>query len=389
MNVLITNSVPLNGGDEALLRATVASLQSRWPETKVTVLCKYASQARAQLPDLSIDSDLEFASADELDRIRNLYRAADVIISAPGGFLHDFYPLHERLDGFEFALRQKKPVILFAQSLGPFWKASSCERVRDVLNRVTRICVRDVASKDHLIRCGVREDKIRETADAAFLWRHLAPELFRPKSGSVKSIALAFRIWPLGDEVEVQRTLEKAEELCKHLLLAPERRLVFLSTCQGIAGYVDDSALAQNILERLPSGLRNRCHVDRARYAPRDLIQAYGRCDAFMGMRLHGCILAMLAGTPAFGLGYEQKTEEIFNQLGFGDYQTRFDTDVGQWLDRSDQFLRDVRTIRHQLEPALNQLASRAAINLESLEELLNAELGLARASHEPSAILE
>ena len=39
MNVLISDSVSLNGGDEALLRATVETLLARWPGIGVTVLC--------------------------------------------------------------------------------------------------------------------------------------------------------------------------------------------------------------------------------------------------------------------------------------------------------------------------------------------------------------
>jgi colanic acid/amylovoran biosynthesis protein len=241
-----------------------------------------------------------------------------------------------------------------------------------VLNRVTRICVRDAASKQHLVDCGVDPSKIRETADAAFLWRHLAPDLFQPKSAPVRSIALAFRVWPLGDNIEVQRTVDKAEKLCQRLLADPHRTLVFLSTCQGLGGYVDDSSVALDILKRLPTELRERCRVDRARYGPRELIQAYSRYDAFIGMRLHGCILSMLGGTPAFGFGYEQKTEEVFHQLNLSPYQTRFDTDWDTWLSRTELFLREVPIIRSRLQQSLDKLASRAALNLDYVDEALS-----------------
>jgi colanic acid/amylovoran biosynthesis protein len=374
MRLLITNSVPLNGGDEALLRATVESLQARWPGIDVTVLCMHAEQARAQLPDISIQPDLEFArDSNEQARIIKLYRAADLVLSAPGGFLHDFYPISPRLRGFEVAIDLGKPVVLFAQSIGPFWKGDSRKRVRDVLNRVFRICVRDAASKQHVVDCGVDPGKIRETADAAFLWRRLAPNLFRQRSGAVRSIALAFRVWPLGDNIEVQRTVDKAEKLCQRLLADPDRTLVFLSTCQGLDGYVDDSFVALDILRRLPAELQERCRVDRARYGPRELIQAYSRCDAFIGMRLHGCILSMLGGTPAFGFGYEQKTEEVFHQLNLSPYQARFDTDLDTWFSRTDQFLRDVVMIRNRLQQSLDTLASRADLNLDYVEEAFSA----------------
>src|ERR1700683_3384220 len=147
MNFLITNSVPLNGGDEALLRALSTALIRRWPNSEVTVLCKDLELCRKQLPDVHLASDLEFANTEESRRnTLECYEAADVVLSAPGGFLHDHYSIEERLQGFEVALRLSKPLILIGQSIGPFWKRKSVKRVRQVLNRVSCICLRDQIS---------------------------------------------------------------------------------------------------------------------------------------------------------------------------------------------------------------------------------------------------
>src|SRR5216684_107401 len=214
MKILITNSVPLNGGDEALLQATVESLRARWPQSQIAVLCKDVEQARPRFTELALEPDLEFVkSSSQRDRVSNLYREADLVLSAPGGFLNDYYPLAQRLRGFELANALGKPVVLFAQSIGPFWKEESIRRIREVLNRVSLISVRDTASKQHLVDCGVAGTNIRETADAAFLWRHLAPGLHHQKNGPVRSIALSFRMWPLGDQIEIHRTLCKAHQL--------------------------------------------------------------------------------------------------------------------------------------------------------------------------------
>ena len=372
MNILITNSVPLNGGDEALLQATVESLRARWPQSRITVLCSDVDQARTRFTDVPIESDLEFVkSSGQRARVSNLYREADLVLSAPGGFLSDHYPLAQRLRGFEVAIALGKPVVLFAQSIGPFWKKESVQRISDVLNRVSLTLVRDAASQHHLVDCGVARERIRVTADAAFLWRRLAPELFQAKDGPVRSIALSFRSWPLGDQIEVQKTLFKAEQLCRHLLTDPSRTLLFLSTCQGVAGYVDDSLLSIQIVERLPPALRQRCRVDRTRYAPRELMRIYGQCDAFIGMRLHGCILSILGGTPALGLGYEEKTQEVFHQLGLDRYQVPFTADLDVWLSGADRLLAEINKIRISLGESLDQLAARAAQSLDYVEEVL------------------
>src|SRR5689334_16306194 len=115
MKLLITNSVPLNGGDEALLRAAIESLAKSLPGSGFTVLCKNVEAARKHLPDLDLDSDLEFVTAESIERVGKLYRDADMVLSAPGGFLHDYYSIEERLQGFEAALALHKPLVLLGQ----------------------------------------------------------------------------------------------------------------------------------------------------------------------------------------------------------------------------------------------------------------------------------
>jgi colanic acid/amylovoran biosynthesis protein len=373
MNFLITNSVPLNGGDEALLRALSTALTNRWPDSEVTVLCKDEELCRKQLSDLHLASDLEFANTGE-SRRRTLacYRAADVVLSAPGGFLHDHYSIEERLQGFELALRLSKPLILIGQSIGPFWKPKSLKRVRQVLNRASRICVRDEISSRHLAQCGVDPAKIRITADAAFLWHRIAPEMFKPKGESnARLIGLSFRVWPLGDQRMLQQTIAKAEQLCRHLLCNSDRKILFLSTCQGIPGYVDDSQIAVEIRSRLPNDMQARCDIDRLRYRPLELMRALGQCDAFIGMRLHACILAMLAGVPAMGLGYEDKTQEIFRQMGLESYQLPFTSDAASWIGKAQYFLDHVSDITEQLAKALDERCIAAQENMTAIEEQL------------------
>jgi polysaccharide pyruvyl transferase WcaK-like protein len=370
MNFLITNSVPLNGGDEALLRAAIESLTLRFPGSNITTLCKDVELARKHLPDLKLESDLEFAESGDIDGIVQLYREADVVLSAPGGFLHDFYSIEDRLQGFEVALALGKPVILLGQSLGPFWKPESLERIPQVLNLVAGVCVRDAASKQHLLNAGVRSEKIRETGDMAFLWRRLAPELFQTRTGNIRTIGVCFRAWPLNNANAEQEIIVKAEQLCRFLLDDGNRELIFLSTCQGVPGYVDDSALATQIVSRLPREIQSRCRINRARLSSRALIEAFGECDAFIGMRLHGCILSMLGGTPAMGLGYETKTREIFGQLGLDAFQIPFESEVNTWLSCARRFLDSAGEIREKLSGILDQACRRAELNVEVVDEV-------------------
>ena len=386
MNFLITNSVPLNGGDEALLRATIEGLKRRYPDCAVTTLCKDVETARKYLLDVELDSDLEFVTPHSLERIGALYRNADIILSAPGSFLHDFYSIEERLRGFEAVLALNKPLILLAQSIGPFWKPESLRRIPQVLNRVSRICVSDASSKEFLLDLGIHTEKIRETGEMGFLWRTLAPECFREKTGPIRLVGLNFRVWPLKDLKAEEEIRGKAQQLCRSLLEQnPDRRLLFLSTCQGIDNYVDDSALATQIVDTLPEELRARCEISRSHFPPKALIEALSECDVFIGMRLHPCVLAMLAGTPAMGIGYEARTREIFGQLGLGPFQIPFESSAPTWLACAREFLDAVENLRGELPSILAKACGRAELNLAVVhEEVRNHQQKMKHGSDAP-----
>ena len=215
--------------------------------------------------------------------------------------------------------------------------------------------------------------RILVTGDIAFLWRGIAPELFKRNTArpAGQVIGLSFRQWPLGDKRALQGTIAKAQRFCRYLLEDESRRILFLSTCQGIPGYVDDSRVALEIKQQLPADLRSRCEVDRSRYRPEELIRALGQCDAYIGMRLHACVLAMLAGVPAMGLGYEDKTWQIFRQMGFESYQTRFDSDVESWVGHAEKFFAHTDEVVERLPSALDERYEAASKNIEIVEREL------------------
>ena len=386
--VLITNAVPLNGGDEALLRATIGLLTDEFPGCAITVLCKDVETCQKYLPDLQLDSDLEYirypstATEQRLFRARTLvndavgaawsarlsrllanraerriighYRSADLVVSSAGGFLHDFYGIEHRLLGFEMALDLGKPVVILGQSVGPFLKPRSKSRVRDVLGRLDAIVLREARSLQHLREIGIDPARVRIGADVAFYWRRLAPHLFRPKSAPVRRIAMSFRQWTHYG-VQADELVRKGAELCRHLLdSSRSTEILFLSTCQGLPEYVDDSCVARSVLDMLPPDLRSRCRIDGRRHSPEQLIGAYSQADAYIGMRLHGAILAMLGGTPAMAIAYEEKTPGIYGGLGLERFQIDHRASAEDWIACADGFIQAIDEIHAKLPAVLD-----------------------------------
>jgi colanic acid/amylovoran biosynthesis protein len=369
--ILVTDAMPVNGGDEALVVGLRNALLHRWPAAQITLLCHRADESRRILPGVPIEPALE--PHDGLEKIECLYRRADVIISTPGGFLHEHYDFGAALRGFQLALDLNKPLVLFAQSMGPFTRPDTRHAVAAVLQRAALVALRDGLSLRHVLDCGVTGDHVVRVPDAVFLWPRPARSPHAAKSGPPRRAALCFRRWPYNDREAFKETVKKARRLVGHLRAQGIEQFLFLSTCQGIATYVDDSDLAVRIVAGLPPSLRDRCIVDRDRHHPEEMIRRLSECDVMISMRLHGCLLAMLGGTPAMGLAYESKTPEIFRQLGLKPYQVPHESYGTRWCECASRLLNDLDEVRASLPDTLDRMSEWVHRGLERLDAILPA----------------
>lgn len=382
MEVIISNSVPLNGGDEALLEATVFGLHRTFQaqDLKITVLTKDPILAKKVVRSYIFDWDLEYTTPRYIlkklysnvrrivgsvlrvkrpsfeaipnpgayFRIRALYRRADLVLVCPGGYIHDFYDITDRLDTIDSALKWGRKVVLFGHSIGPFWKTNSKESLKKTLGAISMIVLREKLSKNHLVGLGLRTDHVFVHSDIALLLSEklnkVVPRNFRTAKDK---IVINFRAWK--DRMETMKVIEKGLLLCRFLLSHGPRDLVFLSTCQGVPSYHDDSLIAEVIISKMNNRERKRCTVLRSRFSPEYFIAECASHYCYIGMRLHGAILSMLSNTPAFNIGYEDKTEGIYSTLGFSEYQVHYSLPIEEWFSRINLFLSMNGQIRQSL----------------------------------------
>jgi colanic acid/amylovoran biosynthesis protein len=368
--VLVTDAMPVNGGDEALLFGLLRGMHKARPSTTFTVLCHKAEESRRLLPNLHIEPAL--GCGEDLSRVEPFYRRADLVVSTPGGFLHEHYDIRTPIRGFELAASLGTPFVLFGQSIGPFTTDDNRSLVGQALRRAALVAVRDSASLRHVLACGVAEQQVIQVPDVAFLWRRLARHRYVAKSGRPRRAALCFRRWPLNDRHEFKETIRKARHLVEHLASRGIEEFLFVSTCQGVPGYVNDAELSARIVESLDGPLRERCVVDSTRYHPEEMIDVLSGCDVMFSMRLHGCLLALLGGTPAMGLAYESKTPEIFRQLDMKQYQLPFTSFQTRWCECASALLDELDAIRERLPATLDKMGYRASRALETLNGLVS-----------------
>ena len=401
--IVIINAVPINGGDEALLKATLLGLNKQFNNTSILVLCNNPDLYKKFFPDLDLDWDWEYtflkanhkehilfkirrrfrhllkryinisyfhklsrflADSNEKRVYKKLLKSDKVIVSA-GGYLHDFYSYKKRVDTLDFIHDHlKKPYYIFSQSVGPFWKIENFSMLKRVFNNAKLVILRESYSLEHLKAIGYHCENIEVTNDIAFyLYENYAKKVNHNKT--LKKIVVNFRVWKYEDKSK--DNLEKATLLCEKLI-NDGYKITFISTCQGVKGYVDDSEFAEKVVNLLPVDLQKECTILNEKFGLEELILTLSQHDAYIGMRLHGAILSLLAGIPALNIAYEDKTLGIFESLGIENYCFSYKEDFSLWNAKVDHFIQNYNSYLNEVERITLEVSQEVEQNFKLLQ---------------------
>ena len=79
-----------------------------------------------------------------------------------------------------------------------------------------------------------------------------------------------------------------------------------------------DSFAVFAVYERLKDRYPDRLFCVRGLYDQNEIKYIIGRCDFFIGSRMHACIGALSQSIPAIGISYSQKFFGVFESIGVG-----------------------------------------------------------------------
>jgi len=298
-----------NLGDESLLDVIASSLAKEIPGVKIAALTKNP-KADAPRTGLMCVSRFRFPS------VWRIIGKSKLLISGGGSLLQD-KTSKRSLSYYAWVIRaaemQKTKTAVLANGIGPISYPSNKRLTAKVISGADEVSVRDNDSRNELIRIGVQAEKIRVSADPAFLIRPADEEaVAKTMAGlGVKGGFFAVSVRPLGKPEE-----DAAENECVIREIA--------SACGKIA---DQSGLTPVIIpmqevqdgricESLHEMLKDKGAVlYRPGNAPQ-LIGVLAHAEMVMSMRLHLVIFASSAGVPVIGLSYDPKVNSMLQQLG-------------------------------------------------------------------------
>jgi len=110
--------------------------------------------------------------------------------------------------------------------------------------------------------------------------------------------------------------------LVERLLAESNTRVLLVAHTLAAAGNsdLDDRVACRKVRDQLRPDLQARVHVTEGTYDQGEIKAIIGRCEFFVGSRMHACIAALSQGIPAVGVAYSKKFAGVFDTVGAGEW---------------------------------------------------------------------
>ncbi|RKI69712.1 polysaccharide pyruvyl transferase CsaB [bacterium 1xD42-67] len=347
-----------NAGDDAILESIHQSIRSASDEVAVTVLSNDPELTRKQY-------GLEAVPRFRALRVFRALWKGDALLSGGGSLLQDATSTRSLvyyLSVIHCARLLHKPVMLYANGIGPVRDPANRRRVRRAVERAALVTLRDHASARELAEMGV-ERPVQVTADPVFRLEPTGAERSRALCAAAglpqgrPFAAVSVRDWDnVGD------FFAQLAGLCDHLRRAHGLEILFL---------LMQPARDREATDRVRARMEEPSYVLEEPCVPRELMGVLGQARLCLAMRLHTLIFAARMAVPAMGLVYDPKVSSYLEELELpsaGDVE-RFDG--AEAIRRADALMADYDAVLARLREKSAQLAQAAEENERLLLELL------------------
>lgn len=385
--ILVVDGWLANAGDAAINVATAASLRREVPGARVKLASHHRGLVGDRYPELDLVPPIDAAvgvtwpwtTAEDLaerEVVERLIDEADLVVAAGGGYMLERYLPEARIRGYEQLLERGKRLVLYAQSIGRFEDPALRSRLAAVLEAAELVLVRDEPSLQ-IVAEQRRREGLHLTADEAFLFP--APRrLSRPRSLLVTT---SDHPWERDSRDEApeegggSRAEEIAASLTRILASGSVRHVTLASTTQGLGGarwaLEDDSLAAEALRAAMPAHLRNRITLRSGYLTPTEYAGLAAQHGAVISMRMHGSILAAVAGTPTLLANASDKARGLSERTEGRVQAIRGRSELSRLDDLVAPLLEDPRAARLRQDAGVQQMRTLAQRNAQLARELL------------------
>ena len=381
INIAIINLLGVNIGDMAIYHSMINSLNQVFPNAEYFFFGYPPDLIKRSLKKNNVYNNLSYPINNKLIQILNiillirnliwiffnniginlfflceketrdaLYKFAisDIIISSGGGYLNDNsdYGFLGHLIDIYLGTILNKPVILYAQSIGPFKNKFLMLITKMVLKKVDLIILRDNNSMKYINKLGIKNVKIVITADEALLLplvkKGRLTEILNRERIESSFITVAVKPWHFphtsNPELYKQKYINAMVELISHIINEHQIDIIFIpmyfnlavsnetsntSNIKKIMGTLFkiiypnqknefDIDVINEIISRVNS---ERLKILKEGYGPCEIKSIINMSEMLISARMHPAIFALAQNIPVLGISYEPKMISLMNSV--------------------------------------------------------------------------
>lgn len=292
-----------NTGDDAILESICRGVHEASDEVELTVLSNDPALTRKQY-GLNAVPRFNFL------KVVGALRRGDVLLSGGGSLLQDTTSTRSLvyyLSVMWLAKQMGKPVMLFANGIGPVRKPGNRSWVRKAVEQAGVVTLRDHSSAEELRAMGVQRTDLTVTADPVFQLEPAESDRARELTACCglpegkNFVAVSVRDWEAAKGFP-----EELAKLCDHLRRTHGMEVLFLLMQPGVD---------RGMTEAVRAAMKEPSYLLDAPCTPREMMAVLGQAKLCLAMRLHTLIFAARMAVPTLGLVYDPKVESFLAEL--------------------------------------------------------------------------
>jgi len=449
--IMIINSYGPNIGDLSIIISMVNSIRKSFPKADYVIFSTNPTLASNYLNRVKFIKSLGSRSARKLFQIFNFlkfliilfwlyfyqkginlfflvnkktrkalyeYLDSDIIISCGGGYLNDFSgcAFLGCLFDIYLGIFLKKPVMLYAQSIGPFRKKIFRFISRYVLNRVNLITLRENKSLEFVKETGICKPPIYITADSALLlssipkykarkiliregiknlskpiitvtitphmpWRNMAEREEKFSHYSVIVAKLIDYVIKQTDSVVLFIPMdiifkEKKDNFNSESIISKTKYILKKKIIRNRSSFPNEAELLSNIINLVKN--KNNIKILKGNYSPGEIKSIISLSEVHIATRMHSTIFASTTGVPVLAFAYEPKLYSFMKMLE----QEQYIIDINnlnyeEIILKFDLLWRNRNIARKIILKRVEGLEQKASENIQLLSKILKAKKGI------------
>ncbi len=293
-----------NAGDEALLLAISSSIKNLVPDCEFVVFSGNPAKTMQLHRMKAVYNMNPFSVARQL-------LTCDLLISGGGSIFQDVTSSRSLLYYISVVLLARmlgKPVVFYAQGVGPIRRPFNRWLLGRVANHVSLITLRDQASREFMLKLGVRKPPLQVTADPVFALQtedNTIEEILQRfpylASGKARRLGVSVRPWPAlqGYQQNLAAVLDHFKRAGFEIIFVPMDHHVDINESELVSSYMQEESYL------IKDELTTAQHL-----------ALISQLDLMVGMRLHALIFAASCGVAFTGISYDPKIDAFLDLFG-------------------------------------------------------------------------